>query len=1201
MDTETNYYSPLNNLNNSQKSNSINEKVNPKLRKNKVDNKSTSVQYVKKYKTIDSISNLNHKTSIKNKTRNNSCYATQNNTSSEQGKLDSESKKEIANLISSIRKQNTYDTQTSLFLPDEKENIPLKPIKSKKSKKSKKSTFKSVQNQVSTNNNDQKESNSRKSSINEDGISPDTINESSSNFNSKINCMITQEPESIDFGEPSYSISNDNTLTTISSKEGDEFVGNRINRDESYATGYSSSLKASSISSCADDEETEKTISNESKLTRSKSKSKQKKNSVGSSGAKKFTNFRRKYLARPIKYSVSSVFKYGVGALSSLFNLRVDDVFGIEDYNKEILKEATLKGIADYIKSGKAKNIIVLTGAGISTNAGIPDFRSPKTGLYSNLKKYNLPYPEAIFTLEYFKVNPEPFYHMARQFYPGYYKPTITHYFIKELQNRKLLLRNYTQNIDALERICGIQDEKIVEAHGSFNYAYCVGTKDKPGCRKTYDYKWLYSRLFPINKKFVIPRCEKCNGLVKPAISFFGEPVPDKVSDCAKEDFPKCDLLMVIGTSLKVEPLSRLVNEVAPNVPRLLINKTMVSAFESDKPQRRSSISYNLDHFDIFNDPDDVEVIINRDVIALGNCDETCLKLAGLLGFKNKLLQTYDKEIERLAQETDLDSEMKKEIEEYVPGKYNVTDNNYVSTSQSNPSGNTTINNEISTLTSNTSLSQDDTTLATQTNSSIVDEKLHIPTSLRMTTTYSDVNTDIGVDTLSKMNDKPNFRKSLPPSSKNHLLSLHKLDNDTISNVSSDKHLSLSSALSGPDKRISVSSSLVAHAPSSVVNDTDKEELMSDDNRKISDTDQDNASMVMNYHEDDEQDESKEEEIFKDTQESFESSFENGYQSVESLASSSSEESPRSISPRISHPNKILVTTNSYHHSIGNSTKSEINFDFDIEATMNNITNTISTTLNNTQAAITTAIANSTALKETLINEFKRNSLQALFETKDMIINNNLANTVQDENDNDKGTSTKPAIIHFSKNGKKLIESQPTEYKDCESDIDNKTLLTLLEEEEEREKSKDSSLSSSQELGLENSIIKGILTPVSENSPELLTSIPRNKSKNRSNKLRTIMYLSPSNSDLEDEEDEDEDEDYGRFYSLPLKTDSVQPNKKIKTSTLPESSSSSSVYSNSSSSSSCSSPSPIPPLNSLRHRLSDLNEKLHAIHYKQNP
>jgi len=58
----------------------------------------------------------------------------------------------------------------------------------------------------------------------------------------------------------------------------------------------------------------------------------------------------------------------------------------------------------------RQKNIIVLTGAGISTNAGIPDFRSSKTGLYSNLKKYNLPYPEAIFTLEYFKVNPEPFY-----------------------------------------------------------------------------------------------------------------------------------------------------------------------------------------------------------------------------------------------------------------------------------------------------------------------------------------------------------------------------------------------------------------------------------------------------------------------------------------------------------------------------------------------------------------------------------------------------------------------------------------------------------------------------------------------------------------------------------------------------------------------------------------------------------------------
>ena len=61
----------------------------------------------------------------------------------------------------------------------------------------------------------------------------------------------------------------------------------------------------------------------------------------------------------------------------------------------------------------QAKNIIVLTGAGISTSAGIPDFRSPKTGLYHNLEKYNLPYPEAIFDIDYFQINPRPFFFIS--------------------------------------------------------------------------------------------------------------------------------------------------------------------------------------------------------------------------------------------------------------------------------------------------------------------------------------------------------------------------------------------------------------------------------------------------------------------------------------------------------------------------------------------------------------------------------------------------------------------------------------------------------------------------------------------------------------------------------------------------------------------------------------------------------------------
>ena len=133
--------------------------------------------------------------------------------------------------------------------------------------------------------------------------------------------------------------------------------------------------------------------------------------------------------------------------------------------------------IADTIASvaGKPRKVLVMAGAGLSTPSGIPDFRTPGSGIYDNLSKYRLPYPEAIFDIQYFRVDPKPFNVWSKEFLPGVnYKPSIGHFFIRLLQDKNLLLRHYTQNIDGLESIAGVEEENIVAAHGSFSTASCI-------------------------------------------------------------------------------------------------------------------------------------------------------------------------------------------------------------------------------------------------------------------------------------------------------------------------------------------------------------------------------------------------------------------------------------------------------------------------------------------------------------------------------------------------------------------------------------------------------------------------------------------------------------------------------------------------------------------------------------------------------
>lgn len=230
--------------------------------------------------------------------------------------------------------------------------------------------------------------------------------------------------------------------------------------------------------------------------------------------------------------------------------------------------ELTLDQLALNLKQQKYQRVIVMVGAGISTPSGIPDFRSPGSGLYSNLQQYNLPYAEAIFELDYFHANPKPFFTLAKELYPGNYRPNEAHVLCRLLLDKQLLQRLYTQNIDGLERLAGIPAEKLVEAHGTFATATCTV------CRR----KYSGDEIRPAVMSGSVPECPTCTGVIKPDIVFFGEELPPYFLKYLT-DFPLADLLIVMGTSLEVEPFASLAGAVLPTVPRLLVNRDAVGPF----------------------------------------------------------------------------------------------------------------------------------------------------------------------------------------------------------------------------------------------------------------------------------------------------------------------------------------------------------------------------------------------------------------------------------------------------------------------------------------------------------------------------------------------------------------------------------------------------------------------------------------------
>lgn len=317
---------------------------------------------------------------------------------------------------------------------------------------------------------------------------------------------------------------------------------------------------------------------------------------------------------------------------------------------RHVLQTVDVPGVVQAFKAGKFKKIVTMVGAGISTSAGIPDFRSPSSGLYHNLQKFDLPYPEAIFELDFFRETPQAFFKLAKDLYPGTFKPTPSHYFVKMLEEKGLLLRHYTQNIDTLERIAGIDAELLVEAHGTFHTNHCLE------CNKEYSMEWVKKEIFADN----VPTCPSCNGIIKPDIVFFGENLPERFYEMPHRDFKQCDLLIIMGTSLQVQPFASLVDYVSDHCVRLLINRDKVGKGSSGGFFRSMMFGEGL----CFDLPGN-----RRDVAYEGDCDDGCLHLADQFGFGDELREMVKREhakidgISELEKSAEADEDKKAESE----------------------------------------------------------------------------------------------------------------------------------------------------------------------------------------------------------------------------------------------------------------------------------------------------------------------------------------------------------------------------------------------------------------------------------------------------------------------------------------------------------------------------------------------------------
>jgi NAD-dependent deacetylase len=219
--------------------------------------------------------------------------------------------------------------------------------------------------------------------------------------------------------------------------------------------------------------------------------------------------------------------------------------------------DATNLGIrcaADIIRGSKCT--VVLTGAGVSTLSGIPDFRSPNSGLWEKSD------PFEVASLSTFRYNPARFYEWMRDLAIRILQaqPNSAHTSLAKMQDLGLVQTIITQNIDMLHQRAGSRE--VLEVHGSLESMSCTR------CYVNYPAKNYITAYLELGE---IPTCTACGGVLKPDLVLMGEQLPARIWLKAQDVSRKCDLMIVAGSSLEVLPVAGLPMRALENGAHLIL------------------------------------------------------------------------------------------------------------------------------------------------------------------------------------------------------------------------------------------------------------------------------------------------------------------------------------------------------------------------------------------------------------------------------------------------------------------------------------------------------------------------------------------------------------------------------------------------------------------------------------------------------